>query len=153
MNKFNSVTILIFAFFTFVLAGCWGSDEPTEEEKEKMKTARRDSLFNPVRCGEFGFLDLPDSLDVEGYIDKRTTPPEFVFVDRTECLHLIKDCRNLGPHVAGGSDNSFDYGGVYQIKLIKLKELRSYDFEYICNCCVSIKAYKSLMKICEDNDK
>lgn len=120
-----------------MLTGCWGSNEPTKEEKKKMETSRIDSLFNPVRNFCLDDLDGLDGLCF--YIDKRTTPPEFVFVDRTECLHLIKDCKNLGTHVAGGSDNSFDYGGVYQIKLIKLKELRSSDFEYLCNYCVSIK--------------
>lgn len=70
---------------------------------------------------------------------------EFVYIDRSKCLHTRKYCVNLfGSSDEGSTQN-------YQVRFFETKKLTPYDFESICSSCVSDEDFKKLRKIIEQN--
>nr|WP_303117677.1 hypothetical protein [uncultured Prevotella sp.] len=70
---------------------------------------------------------------------------EFVYIDRSKCLHTKKYCMNL---IDSGDDGS---NKNYQVRFFETKKLTPYDFESICSSCVSDEDFKKLRKTIEQN--
>lgn len=70
---------------------------------------------------------------------------EFVYIDKTSCLHTQKICMNL----LSCSDESDSKN--YQVKFVEAKKLTSNDFNSICSTCVSDATFKDIRSILEQN--
>lgn len=67
---------------------------------------------------------------------------QYVFVDKSECLHVDKKCMNLRIHhdENGNRDN-------YQVQFKDTAVLNDTDFSSFCSRCVEDKQYEKLQKI------
>lgn len=77
---------------------------------------------------------------------KRGELTEFVYVDRTKCLHVDKNCMNL---LRFGEEDSSK--GNYQVSFVETKSLSPKDYKSVCSLCVSNETFKKIKEITEKN--
>ena len=70
---------------------------------------------------------------------------EFVYIDKSECLHTNKNCMNLLDLSDEGTNKN------YQVKFVETKKLYPAEFNSICSYCVSDETFKELRKIIRQN--
>ena len=70
---------------------------------------------------------------------------EFVYIDKSKCLHTDKKCMNLLDFSDDGTNHN------YQVKFINTNKLRPNNFGFICSYCVSDETFKELRKKIEHN--
>lgn len=69
----------------------------------------------------------------------------YVYIDRSRCLHVAKDCFALEYDTSdGGTAN-------YQVEIIPIKDLKNGYFNTMCSKCVSNKSFEKIRKILEQN--
>ena len=71
---------------------------------------------------------------------------EFVYIDKTSCLHTQKICMNLFDCGDEGNQSKN-----YQVKFVEAKKLTSNDFNSICSTCVSDATFKDIRNILKQN--
>jgi len=83
---------------------------------------------------------------------KKTEEPEkeeigeFVYVDKSGCLHSDKKCMYLMNFGENDEANN------YQVKFIKTNNLTSSDYKTFCSFCVSDEGFKKLQTLTKPND-
>lgn len=70
---------------------------------------------------------------------------EFVYIDKSNCLHTNKKCMNLLDFSDDGTNHN------YQVKFVNTNKLCPNDFGSICSYCVSDETFKELRKKIEQN--
>lgn len=70
---------------------------------------------------------------------------EFVYIDKSNCLHTNKKCMNLLDFSDDGTNHN------YQVKFVNTNKLCHNDFGSICSYCVSDETFKELRKKIEQN--
>lgn len=70
---------------------------------------------------------------------------EFVYIDKSKCLHTDKKCMNLLDLSDDGANKN------YQVKFVGTNKLCPNDFGSICSYCVSDETFKELRKKIEQN--
>ncbi len=70
---------------------------------------------------------------------------EFVYIDKSNCLHTDKKCMNLLDLSDDGTNKN------YQVKFVGTNKLCPNDFGSICSYCVSDETFKELKKKIEQN--
>ena len=76
---------------------------------------------------------------------KKAELGEFVYIDRSECLHTNKNCMNLLDLSDEGTNKN------YQVKFVETKKLYPAEFNSICSYCVSDETFKELRKVIRQN--
>ena len=69
----------------------------------------------------------------------------YVYIDRSHCLHVAKDCIALEYNTSDGEAAN------YQVEIIPIKDLKRGYFNTMCSKCVSNKSFEKIRKILEQN--
>lgn len=69
----------------------------------------------------------------------------YVYIDRSHCLHVAKDCITLEYNTSDGETAN------YQVEIIPIKDLKRGYFNTMCSKCVSNKSFEKIRKILEQN--
>ena len=69
----------------------------------------------------------------------------YVYIDRSHCLHVAKDCIALEYNTSDGETAN------YQVEIIPIKYLKRGYFNTMCSKCVSNKSFEKIRKILEQN--
>ena len=69
----------------------------------------------------------------------------YVYIDRSHCLHVAKDCIALEYNTSDGETAN------YQVEIIPIKDLKRGYFNTMCCKCVSNKSFEKIRKILEQN--
>lgn len=69
----------------------------------------------------------------------------YVYIDRSHCLHVTKDCIALEYNTSDGETAN------YQVEIIPIKDLKRGYFNTMCSKCVSNKSFEKIRKILEQN--
>ena len=69
----------------------------------------------------------------------------YVYIDRSHCLHVAKDCIALEYNTIDGETAN------YQVEIIPIKDLKRGYFNTMCSKCVSNKSFEKIRKILEQN--
>lgn len=69
----------------------------------------------------------------------------YVYIDRSHCLHVAKDCIELEYNTSDGETAN------YQVEIIPIKDLKRGYFNTMCSKCVSNKSFEKIRKILEQN--
>ena len=69
----------------------------------------------------------------------------YVYIDRSHCLHVAKDCIALEYNTSDGETEN------YQVEIIPIKDLKRGYFNTMCSKCVSNKSFEKIRKILEQN--
>lgn len=69
----------------------------------------------------------------------------YVYIDRSRCLHVAKDCIALEYDTSDGETAN------YQVEIIPIKDLKNGYFNTMCSKCVSNKSFEKIRKILEQN--
>ena len=69
----------------------------------------------------------------------------YVYIDRSHCLHVAKDCIALEYNTSDGETAN------YQVEIIPIKGLKRGYFNTMCSKCVSNKSFEKIRKILEQN--
>lgn len=131
--------ILIVILMVFLLSSCW-SDTPSKNEEELAK-----SISQSLNTDK-------DSVD-----EDEPTIGQYVYIDRTGCLHIQRDCYSLDDNdqmilYAETSDekteSSLDIKGVrYALHRISVKgQLKNEDLNFCCTRCVNDSNYNILKR-------
>ena len=70
---------------------------------------------------------------------------EFVYIDKSECLHTNKNCMNLLDLSDEGTNKN------YQVKFVETNKLSPAEFNSICSYCVSDETFKELRNKIKQN--
>ena len=70
----------------------------------------------------------------------------YVYIDRSHCLHVAKDCIALEYNTSAGENAN------YQVEIIPIKDLKRGYFNTMCSKCVSNKSFEKIRKILEHNN-
>ena len=69
----------------------------------------------------------------------------YVYIDRSHCLHVAKDCIALEYNTSDGETAN------YKVQIIPIKDLKRGYFNTMCSKCVSNKSFEKIRKILEQN--
>ena len=105
---------------------------------------KKNRLFAPLLLIAISFNSCSESKTKE--TKEKSELGEFLYIDKTSCLHSGKFCINL-LNCSEEGNNSKNY----QVKFVEAKKLTSNDFNSICSYCVSDAAFKDIRNILKQN--